>query len=244
MSDRAGQWNPAFGRAGDAPLLLRVAPRWARPARGSHQSPAFVPQPERSFSFALLAAYFALVFIPFTSSGAPAQTDTAVSARSLYPDKVQKILTTYCYDCHGDGMEKGKVAFDQFNSRAEMLNRRDLFFAALKNVRAGIMPPAKKPHPDTKEQQVLADWIKADIFQIDPANPDPGKVTIRRLNRVEYRNVNDCHCPGCPPGSQLFAKNPWLSRLDRRMVESTGVNRDRIPVNETTGCGSTVIKIE
>jgi hypothetical protein len=189
MSDRAGQWNPAFGRAGDAPLLLRVAPRWARPARGSHQSPTFVPQPERGFSFALLAAYFALVFIPFTSSGAPAQTDTAISARSLYPDKVQKILTTYCYDCHGDGMEKGKVAFDQFNSRAEMLNRRDLFFAALKNVRAGIMPPAKKPHPDTKEQQVLADWIKADIFQIDPANPDPGKVTIRRLNRVEYRNT-------------------------------------------------------
>ena len=27
------------------------------------------------------------------------------------------------------------------------------------------------------------------MFGIDPANPDPGRVTLRRLNRVEYRNT-------------------------------------------------------
>jgi hypothetical protein len=112
-----------------------------------------------------------------------------VPEASLYPTNVQAILSTYCYDCHGDGMEKGKVAFDQFNSHDEMRARRDLFFAALKNVRAGIMPPEKKPRPDAQEQQILADWIKSDIFQIDTRNPDPGKVTIRRLNRTEYRNT-------------------------------------------------------
>jgi len=111
------------------------------------------------------------------------------NATPPYPANVQKILTTYCYDCHGDGMEKGKVAFDQFNSHEEMLARKEVFFAALKNVRAGIMPPEKKPRPDAQEQQALADWIKDDIFQIDPQNPDPGKVTIRRLNRIEYRNT-------------------------------------------------------
>ena len=26
-------------------------------------------------------------------------------------------------------------------------------------------------------------------FQVDPQNPDPGRVTVRRLNRVEYRNT-------------------------------------------------------
>src|SRR5579859_2532106 len=110
-------------------------------------------------------------------------------AASPYPPNIQKILSTYCYDCHGDGMEKGKVAFDEFNSRAELLSHRDLFFHALKNVRADLMPPDKKPRPNAQEQQALADWIKADIFQIDCKNPDPGKVTIRRLNRVEYRNT-------------------------------------------------------
>ena len=27
------------------------------------------------------------------------------------------------------------------------------------------------------------------MFRIDPRNPDPGRVTVRRLNRVEYRNT-------------------------------------------------------
>ncbi len=31
--------------------------------------------------------------------------------------------------------------------------------------------------------------IKYSAFHIDPANPDPGRVTIRRLNRVEYANT-------------------------------------------------------
>lgn len=113
----------------------------------------------------------------------------AGSSSSAYPPPIQKILSTYCYDCHGDGMEKGKVAFDEISSRAELLAHRDLFFTALKNVRAGIMPPAKKPRPDAEEQQALAEWIKTDVFQIDLLNPDPGKVTIRRLNRVEYHNT-------------------------------------------------------
>ena len=59
----------------------------------------------------------------------------------------------------------------------------------LKNVRAGIMPPAGKPRPTDKEVGLLADWIKRDVFGVDPQDPDPGRVTIRRLNRVEYRNT-------------------------------------------------------
>ena len=36
---------------------------------------------------------------------------------------------------------------------------------------------------------MLENWIKGDVFSIDPANPDPGRVTIRRLNREEYQNT-------------------------------------------------------
>src|SRR5262249_35120637 len=111
------------------------------------------------------------------------------SAPSLYPKPVEHVLSTYCFDCHGEGMEKGKVAFDQFASREAMLARRDLWMMALKNLRAGIMPPEKKPRPEASEQHTLEEWIKGQVFQIDPRSPDPGRVTIRRLNRVEYRNT-------------------------------------------------------
>ncbi|HEY6229168.1 MAG TPA: DUF1592 domain-containing protein [Verrucomicrobiae bacterium] len=98
-------------------------------------------------------------------------------------------MTEYCGDCHFDGAKKGNVAFDGFKTDAELLENRDLWLKALKNVRAGLMPPAKKPRPSNEQIQKLAAFVKADVFEIDPANPDPGKVTIRRLNRVEYRNT-------------------------------------------------------
>ncbi|MBI4663715.1 MAG: DUF1592 domain-containing protein [Verrucomicrobia bacterium] len=85
-------------------------------------------------------------------------------------------------------MKKGEVSFDELTSEASILNR-DLWWRVLKNLRAGIMPPEKKPRPSLEEQQVLENWIKHGAFRIDPNNPDPGRVTIRRLNRTEYRNT-------------------------------------------------------
>jgi hypothetical protein len=113
----------------------------------------------------------------------------AASPMTRFHETVEPILKEYCYDCHGDGMNKGKVAFDEFKSDDELLARRDLWFAVLKNVRAGLMPPEKKPRPSAEQTRALADWIKRDAFGLDPQNPDPGRVTIRRLNRVEYRTT-------------------------------------------------------
>jgi hypothetical protein len=110
-------------------------------------------------------------------------------AVARFQDKIEPLLIDYCYRCHADGMSKGGVAFDEGGSDEALVKRRDLWLAVLKNVRAGIMPPAGKPRPTAKEVEELADWIKHDVFGIDPRNPDPGRVTIRRLNRVEYRNT-------------------------------------------------------
>jgi len=110
-------------------------------------------------------------------------------AATRFRKDVQPILVEYCYDCHGEGMNKGKVAFDEFKSDDELLGKRDLWLAVLKNLRAGIMPPERKPRPGPEERKRLENWIKQDSFGIDPADPDPGRVTIRRLNRTEYRNT-------------------------------------------------------
>jgi hypothetical protein len=86
-------------------------------------------------------------------------------------------------------MDKGKVAFDEFTSDQALLENRDLWWKALKNLRAGMMPPAKKPQPAAEQKLQIADWIKSAVFKIDPHNPDPGRVTVRRLNRAEYRST-------------------------------------------------------
>jgi hypothetical protein len=141
-------------------------------------------KPTRSRSLIpLLASVAFVVSVPFAS---PASETTVVAA---FKKDVHSILTTYCYDCHGDGSDKGNVAFDGFKSDAELVGRTDLWLAVLKNIRAGLMPPEGKPRPNADELRRLEHWIKREAFGIDPADPDPGRVTLRRLNRVEYRNT-------------------------------------------------------
>ena len=102
---------------------------------------------------------------------------------------IRPLLQEFCFDCHGDGANKGAVTFDQFKSPTEMLDKTDLWLAVLRNTRAGLMPPAKKPQPTLEQKRRLEQWIKTAVFASDPQNPDPGRVTVRRLNRVEYRNT-------------------------------------------------------
>ena len=104
-------------------------------------------------------------------------------------EHVQPILEEYCSSCHDDAMKKGGVTFEGIESAAKRLSDRNLWWGVLKNIRAGIMPPSGKPRPNSKEQRILEDWIKHTAFGIDPDDPDPGRVTVRRLNRVEYRNT-------------------------------------------------------
>lgn len=98
---------------------------------------------------------------------------------------VEPILEDYCYECHGDGAKKGKVAFDEL-SDADLTGRPDLWLAVLKNLRSNIMPLAGHERPPPHEADTLTRWIKYSAFGIRPDDPDPGRVTLHRLNRVEY----------------------------------------------------------
>ena len=106
-----------------------------------------------------------------------------------FHNKVQPVLQEFCFDCHAAGESKGNVTFDDFKSEQALLGNRELWLKALKNVRAGLMPPPKKAQPTVEQKQRVEQWIKSAVFAIDPQNPDPGCVTVRRLNRVEYRNT-------------------------------------------------------
>lgn len=112
-----------------------------------------------------------------------------VTAAAHFHERVQPILETYCYACHGYGERKGGHAFDEFKSDEALVGDKKLWLAALKNVRAGLMPPQGEERPTKDEQKQLFDWIELEAFGVDPADPDPGRVTLRRLNRVEYRNT-------------------------------------------------------
>src|SRR5262249_56790217 len=56
---------------------------------------------------------------------------------------------------------------------------------------AGEMPPKKSKNQPTKEErEFVINWISNTLTKVDCTGPkDPGRVTIRRLNRAEYNNT-------------------------------------------------------
>src|SRR6185503_19208177 len=102
---------------------------------------------------------------------------------------VSPILKSRCYECHGDGARKAGLAFDTLATNGQILRDPQLWLKVLRNTRSHIMPPPGEEQPTAAEQLALEQWIKTSGFGLDPKQAVPGRVTIRRLNRTEYRNT-------------------------------------------------------
>jgi hypothetical protein len=112
------------------------------------------------------------------------------SAMAQFHQQVRPILQQHCYDCHGDGESRANIAFDALTNQDQILHNPDLWLKVLNNTRAGLMPPPQKhPRLPAAAQRTLDKWIEFAAFGVDPQRLDPGRVTMRRLNRNEYRNT-------------------------------------------------------
>ena len=120
----------------------------------------------------------ALLLISVLSAGARAEVS--------FEKEIKPLLEVYCFDCHGDGASKGDFVMDEFDDLSKHLEDLDHWLPVWRNLRAQIMPPPKKDQPSVEESRELLSWIETKVFKLDPDNPDPGRVTIRRLNRMEY----------------------------------------------------------
>ena len=126
--------------------------------------------------------------VAFTLALLPALAPGSDAGLATFRREIQPVLEKYCFDCHGAGVDKGGVTLDAFQNDADLHDPK-LWIRALKNVRAGLMPPAdEEPLPAAAAAKLQA-WIKQGALGLSPGAPDPGRVTVRRLNRVEYRNT-------------------------------------------------------
>lgn len=113
---------------------------------------------------------------------------TAITIQE-YQSVVLPILERYCYGCHAEGGTEGDFVLDEFPSNEILANDTDTWWAVLKNVRADVMPPDGEDRPTETEKRVLFDWITGRVFSSSRDPLDPGPVSLRRLNRMEYRNT-------------------------------------------------------
>jgi hypothetical protein len=131
------------------------------------------------------------------ASPAPAQPTpaTPVAAKPPAEDptfqtKVLPLLKKYCLQCHNADKAAGGLQLDGYTSEAHARRNRKDWGAVQHALAAGDMPPEKKPQPTKEEKEFLITWIETALTKVDCTAPkDPGRVTVRRLNRAEYNNT-------------------------------------------------------
>ncbi len=96
------------------------------------------------------------------------------------------LFDRHCFECHADGVNKGGLALDTLLGEPATDANRFQWVKTWSIVRNGFMPPADADPVPEADRRAITEWIEQRRLGVDRENPDPGRVTVRRLNRMEY----------------------------------------------------------
>jgi len=137
----------------------------------------------------------------FVSASAPTEKPSSDTDSAPASEKQEKsephferdalpFLTKHCFSCHGNGKAKGDLTLDQDRDESAVEKNRKVWENVIEMVESGEMPPKNRPRPNAEEQALALNSIDAVLNKLDCTDtPNVGRVTLRRLNRVEYNNT-------------------------------------------------------
>lgn len=128
-------------------------------------------------------------------------------AADEFADKATPLLSKYCYDCHGDKKQKGGIEVQHLTSTEAALRQHRFLENIAKQVEDGDMPPDDEDVlPSDAERAALVDEIRGVLKKLESGDfpHNPGRTTVRRLNRNEYNNtVRDLFDTDFQPGKDF-----------------------------------------
>jgi hypothetical protein len=114
----------------------------------------------------------------------------AVEGPVTLDQHIRPLLKQFCYDCHNAQKQKGDLNLEPVADDPKLYAHREIWEKVAELLETGEMPPEKKPQPNDAERALLLGYIDGQLSKFDcKQERNPGKVTIRRLNRDEYRNT-------------------------------------------------------
>ena len=113
-----------------------------------------------------------------------------VEPEQSYAEGLGGFLETHCVDCHGPDYAEADLDLGSIRSAADLRANREAWERTLAILKVGAMPPSDMPQPTPEERAAAIDWIDRVLHEVDcNVRQDPGRVTVRRLNRAEYDNT-------------------------------------------------------
>jgi len=130
--------------------------------------------------------------------------DSSDVAKAIVP-----FVKKHCGQCHSEKEPKGDVSLSVFSDEAAIWKARTTWNHVLDQLGGGLMPPKGKPKPTPEEAERFTLAVRNLFERLDRTAPrDPGLVTMRRLNRVEYVNtVRDLLGVAIPLGGDFPSDN-------------------------------------
>lgn len=117
-------------------------------------------------------------------------TFAAAQDKASIDKVIVPFVAKHCVSCHGPEKKKADLALHVFKDEASILKARKTWMNVLAQLHAGEMPPSGRPKPALADSEQFAKAVSAIFDRHDrTAKRDPGQVTMRRLNRVEYANT-------------------------------------------------------
>ncbi|HBE70379.1 MAG TPA: filamin [Planctomycetaceae bacterium] len=115
--------------------------------------------------------------------------DPAERAQQLRLE-IQPLLEQHCFDCHSGEEADAGLALDHFDTPISFLKGRSVWKLALQKMQIGEMPPPEDSELSDADRNKLIGWINETIEDFECGlQPNPGHVTLRRLNAAEYQNT-------------------------------------------------------
>jgi hypothetical protein len=91
----------------------------------------------------------------------------------------------YCEKCHNSTDWAGGIAFDTMTPEG-LGEDAKVWEEAVRKLRGRLMPPPGKAQPDQAAVDSLVSWLETRLDDTSAQHPDPGSVSLHRLNRTEY----------------------------------------------------------
>ncbi len=88
--------------------------------------------------------------------------------------------------CHNARLKTGGLAIDQLDV-ANVRRDAETWEQVVRRLRVGAMPPRGARRPDAAASNALISWLEGELDKSGTSNP--GRPTLRRLNRAEYANA-------------------------------------------------------
>ena len=114
----------------------------------------------------------------------------AAPPEARLPEKHRAFFKAHCLDCHDSETREGKVDLETLSFRITTIEQAELWQKVLNALNSGEMPPEDSEQPgNTEKADFLDDLARTMVTARQALSDSGGKITMRRLNRREYRNT-------------------------------------------------------